>query len=171
MGVEEDLDSRSVTGPYVTPWDARDFISLAWSVGDFLDHPSWKNALCVGADATGAALPVLPSAGTIRRGARILSGDAVWGMYSDLRRARQGIGNFGIPARTRADAEVLGLAWVGKGSRVASDGTNFISANGLKQYRPPSWKRDLNRFQANFEWRHQPSGPWPNNAHTDILDP
>ena len=158
-------------GPYATPWDALDFISLAWSIADFIDHPTWKNALYVGADAIGAALPVIPSAGTIRRGARILSGDQVWGMYSDLKRARQGIGNFGLPARTRVDAEVLGLAWVGEGYRVASDGRTLISANELKQYRPPSWKQGLGRYQANLEWRHQPSGPWPNNAHIDILDP
>ena len=158
-------------GPYATPWDALDFIALAWSLHDFLNHPSWKNALYVGADAIGAALPIIPSLGTIRRGARILSGNEVWGMYMDLRRARQTKGVFGLPPRTRADAEILGYAWVGEGYTVASGGRTLVSADKLRQYRPPSWKGKIGRWQANLEWRTVPSGKWTGNGHIDILDP
>ncbi len=56
----------------------------------------------------------------------------------------------------------------GPGSRVASDGKTMISADGLKQFGPPSLKPQLNKEQANFEWRQSPGGPWVGNGHLDI---
>jgi hypothetical protein len=36
-----------------------------------------------------------------------------------------------------ATAQRLGEAWVGEGSTVASDGKTLLSADGLRQFRPP----------------------------------
>ena len=86
-----------------------------------------------------------------------------------LRDAAKGSGNFGLGAADAATAERLGHAWVGKGARVASDGKTLISTNGLRQFRPPSWKPKLGRVQSNFEQRAVPSGRWTSNGHLDIV--
>jgi hypothetical protein len=86
-----------------------------------------------------------------------------------LRSAARGNGNFGLGAADAATAQKLGEAWVGAGAKVASDGKTLISANGLRQFRPPSWKPNLSRVQANFEQRAASSGPWNSNGHLDIL--
>lgn len=44
------------------------------------------------------------------------------------------------------------------------------SADGLGQFRPPSFKPSLDRFQANFESRPPGFTQWQSNAHLDILD-
>jgi filamentous hemagglutinin len=64
----------------------------------------------------------------------------------------------------------MGEAWVGAGYRVASDGKTLLSADGLRQYRPPSYKPSLDTFQANFESRPPNLTQWQSNAHLDILD-
>jgi RHS repeat-associated protein len=87
-----------------------------------------------------------------------------------LRDAASGRGDFGLGSATAADAARLGQAWVGKGYTVASDGKTLLSANGLRQYRPPSYKPNLRRTQANFEQRPVPWGGWGSNGHLDILD-
>ena len=63
---------------------------------------------------------------------------------------------------------VMGEASVGSGYKVASDGKTLISADGLKIYRPPSFKQFLGKEQANFEWRDSPGGPPVGNGHVDI---
>jgi filamentous hemagglutinin len=60
---------------------------------------------------------------------------------------------------------------VGDGFTVASDGKTLVSADGLRQYRPPSYKPNLDMWQANFEQRLIPRGTWQGNGHLDILDP
>ena len=85
-----------------------------------------------------------------------------------LRDAARGKGNFGIGSATREQADVMGRAWVGEGYTVASDGKTLVSANGLRQYRPPSWKPNLQRWQANLEWRPEGVTQWQGNAHIDI---
>ena len=50
----------------------------------------------------------------------------------------------------------MGRAWVGDGATVRSDGKTMISRDGLRQYRPPSYKPRLGRFQANLEARNEP---------------
>jgi len=62
------------------------------------------------------------------------------------------------------------LGGVGNGYKVASDGRTLISRDGLRQYRPPSYKLLLDRWQANFEERVVPSGEWQSNGHLDIWD-
>lgn len=88
-----------------------------------------------------------------------------------LRDAARGNGNFGIGAATRSQAQAMGEAWVGPGFRTASDGATLISADGLRQFRPPSFKPTLGRFQANFEARPAGLTQWQSNAHLDIVDP
>jgi RHS repeat-associated protein len=91
---------------------------------------------------------------------------------SMLRGAAKGKGNFGIGSATRAEADALGKAWVGKGYQTASDGKTLVSSNKLRQYRPPTYKPKLNKTQANFEQRFegQKSNMWQSNAHLDIID-
>ncbi len=57
-----------------------------------------------------------------------------------LREAAVGKGNFGLGEATAAEAAELGEAWVGPGARTASDGVTRVSDNGLRVYRPPSYK-------------------------------
>jgi len=45
------------------------------------------------------------------------------------------------------------------------------SDHGLPQeFRPPSYKPNLDSWQANFEERFTPSGAWQSNGHLDITD-
>jgi RHS repeat-associated protein len=87
-----------------------------------------------------------------------------------LRSAAQGRGNFSLGSASASDAARLGRAWVGEGYSVASDGKTMISHDGLRQYRPPSWKKDWNEFQANFEQRPVNKGAWGSNGHLSIKD-
>jgi hypothetical protein len=89
-----------------------------------------------------------------------------------LERAASGKGHFDLGgSATRAEAEALGQAWVGKGYRTAGDGKILISADGLRQYRPPSYKNDFGSWQANFERRDIPEGSWLHNGHLTINNP
>ncbi|MCW6005385.1 hypothetical protein K1W54_12445 [Micromonospora sp. CPCC 205371] len=99
------------------------------------------------------------------------SGCGDWAITSGIiRDAYKGKGNFGLGSGTRGQADEAGKAWVGEGYRVASDGKTLVSADGLRQYRPPSFKPRLGITQANFEQRFVPQGQWQSNGHLDILD-
>ena len=91
-----------------------------------------------------------------------------------LREAARGEKNFGLGSATRADAEVLGEAWVGSGARQSKTNPNArISKDGLRQYRGPDEKPNSTQatsgVQANFESRQVPNGKFINNGHLDIL--
>jgi hypothetical protein len=89
-----------------------------------------------------------------------------------LRLAREGVGLYGLGLAKYDDAIRLGRAWVGEGFSVASDGTTLVSADKLKQFRPPSSKNSplaSTGVQANFQWRANPSGRWLGNGHLDII--
>lgn len=66
----------------------------------------------------------------------------------------------------------MGKAWVGDGYKVASYGKTLVSQNGLRQYRPPTYKPHQKGTQANFEQRFlgQETKKWQPNAHLDITD-
>lgn len=85
-----------------------------------------------------------------------------------LRDAASGKGNFGLGEATAAEAEELGNAWVGPGARVASDGKTLVSADGLRTYRPPSFKPNLGKIPANFEQKVVSGGQPIPNGHLDI---
>jgi len=92
-----------------------------------------------------------------------------------LRDANTVKGNFSLGEATAADANALGKDWVGPGYRVSqTDGTTLISADGLRQYRPPATKSSsyaTTGVQANFQSRDVPSGGWQNNGHLNIKGP
>ena len=81
-------------------------------------------------------------------------------------------GNFGLGQATAKDANALGEAWVGPGYRVSSDGTAWVSSDGLRVYRPPSTKPNsphaTTGVQANFEQKLTPTGRPISNGHLDI---
>ncbi len=89
-----------------------------------------------------------------------------------LRDAAKGKGNFGLGSGSRAEADKLGKAWVGDGYKVASDGKTLVGKDGLRQYRPPSYKGRLGKTQANFEQKFpgQKTKGWQSNGHLDITD-
>ena len=89
-----------------------------------------------------------------------------------LRSAAAGKGNFGLGSATTSETDALGRAWVGDGYRVASDGKTLISADGMRQFRPPSYKPNLAIYQANFEQRvpGQVGRQWFSNGHLNITD-
>ena len=75
---------------------------------------------------------------------------------------------------SRAEATELGQSWVGPGYRTASDGRTLVSADGTRQYRPPSPKpnnpHSTTGVQINLETRHPETGRILSNAHVDISD-
>ncbi len=87
-----------------------------------------------------------------------------------LREAAQGKGNFSVGTTTGVEADAIGRAWVGDGYTVASDGKTLVSLDRLRQYRPPSYKPRLGRYQANLEQRQSGQTQWYLNAHIDIKD-
>jgi hypothetical protein len=82
--------------------------------------------------------------------------------------ASKGTGNFGVGTASVSEANTAGAKWVGEGSRVSSNGKTWISADGTRQYRPPTIKSRSGRYQANFQSRNGTSGEWTNNGHLDI---
>lgn len=91
----------------------------------------------------------------------------MFGHFVDVTKGKE---NFGIGTATAAKAEAMGKAWVGSGYKVASDGKTLISADGLQQFRPPSFKSRLNKIQANFERRFpgRTTKRWQSNVRLDI---
>ena len=94
-----------------------------------------------------------------------------WAPLSNmLRAAGRGKGNLGVGSATAEQAAAMGNAWVGEGAALASEGKTMVSADGLRQYRPPSHKPNLGRVQANLEGRSEAKGAWQSNAHVDIAE-
>lgn len=119
------------------------------------------------AEEAGAAARAAEEAGAAaRRGKPGSDWPQLSGM---LRDAARGKGNFGIGEGTFEQASAAGKAWVGQGYRESDNGI-LVSADGLRQYRPPSWKPKLGRYQANFEERLRPERGWQSNGHLDITD-
>lgn len=67
-----------------------------------------------------------------------------------------------------ATGSSVGEEWVGENARLSSNGKALISDDGLRQYRFPSYKPGWSTYQANFESRLTPSGPWTSNGHLTI---
>ena len=116
--------------------------------------------------AEGAAGKLATNSGGLTTGDRI----------GILRDAATGKGNFALGEASIVDANVLGQDWVGPGYRVSqTDGSTLISADGLRQYRPPSPKPHSSYaptgVQANFQSRSVPSGAWQNNGHLNVTSP
>jgi len=87
-----------------------------------------------------------------------------------LREASRRTGNYGLGSASRREADTLGQDFVGPGfTRSKRDPRILISRDGLRQYRAPSFKPKLGRYQANFERRLKPGGGFGANGHLDIL--
>jgi len=87
---------------------------------------------------------------------------------SILEQAAQGQGNFGLGSADATQANELGNEWVGDNARLSSNGKALVSQDGLRQFRFPSFKPSWGNYQANFESRLTPSGPWTSNGHLAI---
>jgi RHS repeat-associated protein len=108
--------------------------------------------------------------GEIERGLGLLTASEAneIGILREAGRGSNNFGNFGLGAADAQTATHLGEAYVGEGAQLASDGKTLVSSDGLKQFRPPSWKPSRGTFQANFEQRLTPDGRWISNGHLDI---
>jgi hypothetical protein len=96
-----------------------------------------------------------------------------------LRDASKGKGNYSLGETTTQQANRAGEAWVGEGASLASDGKTLVSADKLKQYRPPSDKKSsfaTTGKQANLEKRFvnpetgKATKQWQANGHLNIKD-
>jgi hypothetical protein len=83
--------------------------------------------------------------------------------------AAAGRGMFGIGSSFSTVTNEAGEEWVGDNPRTIMSGKGLMSQAELRQYRFPSYKPKWGTYQANFEWRTLPPGPWPNNGHLTIL--
>ena len=106
--------------------------------------------------------------GSILVSKRACSSSSASRINNVLKNASKGNGFYGLGEASAYEANIAGAKWVGKGYRVSSDGKAWISSDGLRQYRLPSYKKNLNKTQANFESRGKNSGKWENNGHLDI---
>lgn len=86
-----------------------------------------------------------------------------------VRAAAKTVGNG--PGRGQLTISVRSAKWAGKlwtvGGRTTSIGGR-LSKNGLRSYRPPSYKAKLGYAQANFQSRRIPKKYYPNNYHVRI---
>jgi filamentous hemagglutinin len=88
-------------------------------------------------------------------------------------------GHFGmaLPRAEREKVMELGEMWVGDGYTVhnynagGQDGVLWISKDGLKQFRPPAWKKKFQEYQANFEWRLTNTGLFLGDGHMTLIQP
>ena len=90
-------------------------------------------------------------------------------LTGQLKDAASGKGNFGIGEATVEQADSMGDAWVGENAEVLENGIK-ISKDGLRQYRPPSYKPFLDMIQANLEYKLEGMKRWLGNAHIDIKE-
>jgi RHS repeat-associated protein len=112
----------------------------------------------------GGEIPVGTEFTTLSRSALVLDTADKIGV---LRTASSGVGNFGLGSASIDEAMALGRAWVGPSYRISSNGRAFISADGLRQFRPPEFKPMLDLLQANFERLNQ-LGKIIGNGHLTI---
>jgi len=78
---------------------------------------------------------------------------------------------FGIGSGTAYRATRAGESWLGEGCRIVSDGETLVSRDGVRTFRPPSWKPDHGKYQANFSyWIGERVGKPLANGHLDVTD-
>lgn len=94
------------------------------------------------------------------------------GQIGMLREAGAKIGNFSVGGvDSLAEANALGKAWVGPGYRVSDSGRAWLSVDGTKIYRPPTFKPQWGEQQANFMRINTESGRAISNAHMTVRNP
>jgi hypothetical protein len=121
------------------------------------------------AKAEAAAANVAKNGQTINNSSSLNVAEQI-GILRDAAKGNKGY--FGLGKATANEANVLGEAWVGPGYRISKDGTSWVSADGLRVYRPPSAKPNstyaTTGVQANFEQKLTPGGRPISNGHLDI---
>ena len=143
----------------------------AWSIYEFASDPTVENLLGIlpwgkvfkaGKGASAFLAKVLGNRKLPKKYVGMIT-DAATGWKTD------GL-NFGIRGSATIDeADELGKIFVGPGYRVSSDGTALVSADGLRVYRKPAYKRKQGRKQANFETYEDASRKKSlGNGHLDI---
>ena len=91
-----------------------------------------------------------------------------------LREATKTKGDFGMGAGKINEAEFLGESWVGPNA-IKKDYPGkpgkymYISNDGTKVYREAAFKPNLNKTQANYEWKDVPGGDVIGNGHFDVI--
>lgn len=108
---------------------------------------------------------------SIATGTEKITGD--WAKLSGiLRQAAKGNCNFTGGSVTMEQAFTLGKAWVGEGYTVSRNGIAWISKNGLRKFRPPKFKPNLGKVQANLQrkFEGQTQKDWPSNSHLNIIE-
>lgn len=128
------------------------------------------------ASGVGALAPRMPIAAPVQ-GAAIEAPSSAqaatgmdWASVSGIvRDASAGKGNFGLGVGTSDEAYAAGRAWVGEDYSVSSNGKAWVSSDKLRQWRPPAYKPEMDRTQANFEQRWKTSGQWQSNGHLDVI--
>jgi len=158
-------DGRGSTGQMVEKQLASE-LSQPHSAEDVVLYTAIAMSAGIGAGSGAGARAIISAEG------RVAATTEVAEMSGMLRDAARGKGNFGIGSATSEQADVMGRAWVGSGSRKNSSGNALISRDGLRQYRFPSEKPNSHHaptgIQANFESRSMPEGRWTNNAHLNV---
>jgi hypothetical protein len=91
-------------------------------------------------------------------------------MSGILRDAVSRKGNYGLGKATYNEAMEIGKAWVGEGYSLTKKGY-YLSKDGLRLFRPPSFKPKLGIMQANFQYKvnNQVTTQWLANGHLDII--
>ncbi len=158
-------DGRGSTGKMVEKQLASE-LSQPHSAEDVVLYTAIAMSAGIGAGSGAGARAIISVEG------RVAATTEVAEMSGMLRDAARGKGNFGIGSATSEQADVMGRAWVGSGSRKNSSGNALISRDGPRQYRFPSEKANSHHaptgIQANFESRSMPEGRWTNNAHLNV---
>lgn len=140
------------------------------------DGMSWGCAASAALDAiVVAAMIATRRPGSVGvRAAEVTRSASDWPKLSGmLRDASKGKGNFTVGSATREQAHAMGMAWVGDGATLSKSGNAWLSADGMRAYRPMSFKESSGAWRANLETRvpgQKTRGPIA-NAHIDILDP
>lgn len=103
-----------------------------------------------------------------------INGNRWTGYEMDCTADRVGEGAVKLSCAIEGDGEWtqnMNVTLSGDTLTIVEDGKTLVSADGLRQYRPPSMKPNLGIKQANFEQRLIPQGQWQSNGHLDIIGP
>lgn len=100
---------------------------------------------------------------------RVLAPVPIASFLSD---AEIGNGNVRLGRASDRDAQVLGSKWVRTGARsIRKQGVGFdveVGADGLRQFRSPSFQPNQRRIQANDDRREEPAGDRRHRGHLNI---
>ena len=76
--------------------------------------------------------------------------------------------NYGLGSLSWDATMAAGRRFLGPGFRSSNRGAAWLSADGLRQFRPPTFKPRQGYSQANFQSRAVPRGEWKTNGHVRV---